>query len=161
MLMQIEVREMTIEEAPAVVDYFHSSTPEHLETLGVDPTRLPPINEWIARLERDFGDPASKRRGFLVSWLVDDDLVGFSSCDKIEFGEQANMHLHVVRPSQRQLGIGTNCVRQSVEIFFENLQLKRLFCEPNAFNIGPNRTLQKAGFTYVKTYMTNPGPLNY
>jgi hypothetical protein len=41
------------------------------------------------------------------------------------------------------------------------LKLKSLFCEPNAFNIGPNRTLQKAGFKYVKTHMTVPGPLNF
>jgi hypothetical protein len=33
--------------------------------------------------------------------------------------------------------------------------------EPNAFNAAPNRTLQRAGFRYVKTHMTVPGPLNY
>ena len=41
------------------------------------------------------------------------------------------------------------------------LKLKRLFCEPNAFNVAPNRTLQKAGFKYLKTHMTVPGPLNF
>ena len=51
--------------------------------------------------------------------------------------------------------------RQSVDLYFEMLQLKRLFCEPNAFNVAPNRTLQKAGFSYVKTHMTVPGPLNF
>jgi len=159
--MQIEVREMTLEEAPAVINYFHASTPEHLEMLGVDPTRLPPAKEWLEGLEREFGEPISRRRRFFVSWIVDDGLAGFSSCDKIRYGEQANMHLHVLNPTQRQLGIGTKCVRQSAELYFEKLQLKRLFCEPNAFNTGPNRTLQKAGFAYVKTHMTNPGPLNY
>ena len=46
-------------------------------------------------------------------------------------------------------------------IYFERLKLKRLFCEPNAFNVAPNRTLQKAGFKYLKTHMTVPGPLNF
>ena len=41
------------------------------------------------------------------------------------------------------------------------LKLKSLFCEPHAFNIGPNRTLQKAGFKYLKTHMTVPGPYNF
>jgi hypothetical protein len=36
-----------------------------------------------------------------------------------------------------------------------------LFCEPNAFNVAPNRTLQRAGFKYVKTHMTVPGLLNF
>lgn len=30
-----------------------------------------------------------------------------------------------------------------------------------AFNVAPNRTLQSVGFSYVKTYETVPGPLNY
>ncbi|MDU6731579.1 MAG: GNAT family N-acetyltransferase, partial [Bradyrhizobium sp.] len=36
-----------------------------------------------------------------------------------------------------------------------------LFCEPHAYNTAPNRALQKAGFRYVKTYKTVPGPMNY
>ena len=62
---------------------------------------------------------------------------------------------------RRNGGAGAPCVQQSVNIYFETLRLKRLFCEPNAFNIAPNRTLQKAGFKYLKTHMTVPGPLNY
>ena len=50
-------------------------------------------------------------------------------------------------------------MRRSVAIYFEALRLKRLFCEPNAFNVAPNRAPQK-GFKYVKTHMTVPGPLN-
>jgi RimJ/RimL family protein N-acetyltransferase len=71
------------------------------------------------------------------------------------------MHLHVVDPGDRRCGVGVECVRRSVEIYFERLKLKNLFCEPNAFNVAPNRTLQKAGFKYIKTYMTVPGALNY
>jgi len=96
-----------------------------------------------------------------VIWLEDGRAVGFSSCDKIILCEQANMHLHVADPVRRQQGVGTECVLQSVAIYFDRLNLKRLFCEPNAFNVGPNRTLQKAGFKYLKTHMTVPGPLNY
>lgn len=71
------------------------------------------------------------------------------------------MHLHVADAGQRTKGIGAACVAKSVEIYFRELKLKRLFCEPNAFNVGPNRTLQKAGFKYLKTHMTVPGPLNF
>ena len=49
----------------------------------------------------------------------------------------------------------------SVDLYFERLQLKQLFCEPHAYNIAPNRALQKAGFRYLKTYKTVPGPMNY
>lgn len=98
---------------------------------------------------------------FFVTWLLDDRAVGFSSCDKILFGECANMHLHVADPVRRTKGVGAACVSKSVEIYFRKLKLKQLFCESNAFNVAPNRTLQKAGFKYLKTYMTVPGPLNF
>ena len=159
--MEILVREMALAETHLVIDYFHQATPEHLDMLGVDPTRLPTPDAWHKRLQQDFSLPVEERRGFLLTWLLDGHAVGFLSCDKIVFSERANMHLHVTEPSHRQRGIGAECVRRGVDICFERLKLKSLFCEPNAFNVGPNRTLQRAGFKYVKTHMTVPGPLNY
>lgn len=159
--MNLTVREMTFDECGIVVGYFHGSTAEHLEMLGVDPTRLPPRAVWHERLKAEFARPIEERQVFYVIWLLDGEAVGFSSCDKIVFGERAHMHLHVAVPSRRRQGIGAECVRRSVDIYFDRLKLKTLFCEPNAFNVAPNRTLQKAGFRYVKTHMTVPGPLNY
>ncbi len=157
----VSVREMTLGETETVVRYFHGATPEFLEMLGVDPTRLPRPDAWREHFAREFALPAEQRQAVFVVWIVDDAIVGMSSCDKIVPGERANMHLHVVVPNLRQRGIGTDAVRASADLYFAKFSLKRLFCEPNAFNAGPNRTLQKAGFRYVKTHMTVPGPLNY
>ena len=158
--MTLTVREMVGTEFDLVVEYFLKSTPEHLEMLGVDPTRLPTPESWHERFRRESTQPIEQRSWIVVIWLLDNRPVGFSSSDKITYGEQANMHLHVTDPEQRKRGIGVTCVRRSVDIYFELLKLKRLFCEPNAFNVAPNRTLQKAGFKYLKTHMTVPGPLN-
>jgi RimJ/RimL family protein N-acetyltransferase len=159
--MQLNVREMTFGEVNFVIDYFCSSTPEYLDMMGVDPSRLMTREVWLARLESEFALPVEKRQLFPVIWLMDDEPVGYSSCDRIEFGERANMHLHVVRPELRRQGIGTECVKQSVEIYFRKFRLKQLFCQPYALNVQAHRTLQKAGFRYVKTYLTVPGPINY
>lgn len=159
--MSLIVREMAAAETDLIVEYFLNSTPEHLEMLGVDPTRFPPAASWRERLRRECALPGEQRNLLPVIWLSDDQPIGFSTSDKIVFGEQANMHLHVIDPGRRQQGTGAECVRRSVELYFEKLQLKRLFCEPNAFNVAPNRTLQKAGFRYLKTHMTVPGPLNF
>jgi RimJ/RimL family protein N-acetyltransferase len=159
--MVLTVREMTSSEVDLIIQYFQNSTPEHLETLGVDPTRLPPVESWRERLRRECTLSIEQRSVVLVIWLLGDQPIGFSSSDKIRYGEQAHMHLHVVDPERRSQGIGAEGVRRSVEIYFERLKLKRLFCEPNAFNVAPNRALQKAGFKYLKTHMTVPGPLNY
>ena len=159
--MNLRVREMQLAEVDLVIDYFHGSTAEHLEMLGVDPTRLPSRSQWRQMYELDFAQPIEKRRNVLVLWESDATPIGFSSADKIVYGAQAYMHLHVVEPNKRHSGFGEMCVRKSVEIYFDLLKLERLYCEPNAFNVAPNRTLQKAGFKYVKTHNTVPGPLNF
>jgi RimJ/RimL family protein N-acetyltransferase len=150
--MALTVREMMGSEVNIIIQYFQNATPEHLETLGVDPSRLPPTESWRERLQRECTLPIEQRTVMLVIWLAD---------DQIRYGEQAHMHLHVTDPERRHQGTGVECVRRSVDIYFERLKLKRLFCEPNAFNVPPNRTLQKAGFKYLKTHMTVPGPLNF
>jgi RimJ/RimL family protein N-acetyltransferase len=159
--MPPHVRELQPAETDVVIDYFLGATPEHLEMLGVDPSRLPPAETWRKRFAADLSMPPQQRKNFALIWLLGEQPIGFSSCDKIVVGEQANMHLHILHADNRRRGLGVQCVRGSVAIYFERLRLKRLFCEPNAFNVAPNRTLQRAGFTYLKTHMTVPGPLNY
>lgn len=159
--MQPVVRSIVAAESDLIVDYFHNATPEHLEMMGVDPTRLPPREAWRERYRRELELPDEKRSSIMLLWLVGDAPVGFSTASDIVYGEHAKMHLHVFEPERRKCGIGVACVRRSVGIYFDVLRLQRLYCEPNAFNVAPNRTVQKAGFRYLKTYMTVPGPLNY
>lgn len=159
--MALVIREMALDEVDVIIDYFHGSTVEHLEMLGVDPTRLPSPQAWRERYFGEYEKPVQDRSMMLVIWELDGVAFGFSTSDEIVYGEQAHMHLHVVDPHRRRSGLGSACVRETVELYCETLALKRLFCEPNAFNVAPNRTLQSAGFKYAKTYMTVPGPLNY
>ena len=159
--MTLTVREMMGSEADVIIEYFRRATPEYLEILGVDPSRLPPPQSWRERFQRESALPIEQRGWIAVIWLVEGQPVGFSTSDKIIYGEQANMHLHVIDPERRNRGIGAEGVRRSADIYFERLKLKRLFCEPNAFNVAPNRALQKAGFKYLKTHMTVPSRINY
>ena len=58
-------------------------------------------------------------------------------------------------------GMGVEFVRLSINYFFNNYKLQKLYCEPYAFNPAPNKTLAKAGFRFVKNYRTTPGWLNF
>lgn len=158
---KLAVRQMELGEVDHILDYFYSSTPEHLETLGVDPTRFPNREKWEQYYGRDYALPIEQRTSFNLIWLSDENPIGFSTADTIRYGVEAKMHLHVTSAENRHHGVGAECVRLSVDLYFEALKLQRLICEPNALNVAPNRTLQKAGFKYVKTHYTVPGALNY
>ena len=71
------------------------------------------------------------------------------------------MHLHILERSWRRRGLGTSFVKVSASKYFEVFELKNLYCEPNALNAAPNRTLQRAGFTYLFSHETVPGPINF
>lgn len=159
--MQLVVREMHVDEVGLVPAYFHASTPGRLEQLGVDPTRLPSPDAWRQRYVDELARPVSQRSVLLALWELDGAPLGFSTADRIVYGEQAHMHLHILAPDRRGSGLGSRCVRETVQLYLDQLQLKRILCEPNALNVAPNRALQAAGFRYVKTHRTVPGPLNY
>ncbi|NPU69385.1 GNAT family N-acetyltransferase [Bradyrhizobium sp. 83012] len=159
--MTLDVREMELAETALVIDYFYSSSIEQLDLMGIDPTRMPTRPVWAGLFKTLYELPLPERAALLVVWRLDGRPIGFSSCDRIVFGSRAHMHLHVTEPELRGRGLGTECVRRSIDLYFERLRLKQLFCEPHAYNIAPNRALQKAGFRYLKTYKTVPGPMNY
>jgi RimJ/RimL family protein N-acetyltransferase len=148
--MDLAVREMKIEEVGLIIDCFHQSSPEHLLALGVDRARLPDPVRWRERYASQYGLPVEKRKTFLVLWASDGQPIGFSTADRIIHRQEAFIHLHILSADQRKKGRGTACLRDTIRIYFEALALQRIFCEPNAFNVAPNRTLQSVGFKYVK-----------
>jgi hypothetical protein len=82
-------REMKLLEVDLIINYFHESSPEYLSSLGVDPAKLPAPAKWRALYEYEYSQPIEKRKTFLVIWESDDTAIGFSTTDKIVFGQEA------------------------------------------------------------------------
>jgi RimJ/RimL family protein N-acetyltransferase len=156
----LTVREMELAEVAVRIDYFHNATDDHLRTLGVDRALLPSRAAWHEFYELDYARPIRDRVSYSLLWEFADEIVGFSSVDQTRFGTDAFMHLHILNPTQRRGGMGAQFVQKSAATYFRVLELRQLFCQPNAFNVAPNRTLQRAGFRYVCTKHMTPSPIN-
>jgi RimJ/RimL family protein N-acetyltransferase len=152
---------MSLQDVEFRIRYFHEASDQYLTSLGVDRKLLPNPATWRAFHERDCELPPAERENYALLWELDDHPVGFSSLDRIVFGAQAFMHLHIVDESSRRRGLGTEFVKKSADVYFQIFDLERLYCEPNALNVAPNRTLQRAGFTYLFSHETVPGPINF
>ena len=151
---------MELADFEVPVAYFHNATDEHLDRLGVDRSRLPCPDAWRASFEQNLARPLEDRSQYGLVWEVDGTLVGFSTADQIRFRAEAHMHLHIIDAGRRASGLGTEFVRLTAVHLCDVLQLKQLYCEPNAFNVAPNRTLQRAGFKYVCSRESRPSPIN-
>jgi ribosomal-protein-alanine N-acetyltransferase len=159
--MQIKVREIEPNDIEKIVDYFVNSDAEFLNAMGADKSKFPEREEWIEKLESEFEKIYKKKESYFIIWLIDDQPVGHSNINKIEFGNIATMHLHLWGNDKRKNGLGLDFLRLTVPYYFKNFRLEKLICEPYSGNIAPNRVLQKLGFELVRTYDTTPGWLNF
>lgn len=157
----LSVRELRASDLDRLIAYWTTAEPDFLTGMGVDLAKMPSREQWMEMLSRQLTQTFEEKQSYAIIWLLDGQPVGHSNVGKIEFGVQAYMHLHLWRSDLRQQGIGADLVRLTLPWYFENLQLQTLFCEPYAHNPAPNRTLQKVGFEFVKTYTGIPGWLNF
>jgi RimJ/RimL family protein N-acetyltransferase len=156
----ITVREMAPQDVDIRIRYFHDAPDEYLGLLGVERALLPRQDAWRDSYQMDYERPLPERENYALLWELDDEPVGFSTLDRISYGNHAFMHLHITQEPKRRRGLGTQFVVKSTNVYFDMFELKRLYCEPNALNVAPNRTLQRAGFTYLFSHDVVPGPIN-
>ncbi len=158
--MKSEIKEMSIEEIPLMVNYFVDADRAFLLGMGADKSKLPSKEEWIAKLEADLIKSAKEKEFYYLTWLVDGKAIGHCNINKIDYANKAFMHLHLWNPDKRKKGVGSQLVKMSIPIFFKEFELKKLLCEPFAYNPAPNKVLQKLGFRFIKAYETTPGWIN-
>jgi hypothetical protein len=157
----LKVRETTQEDITYFVNYWLDATPEFLTGMGVDLGKKPSKKQLVDLVSSQFGMPMEIRKSYFLTWLINDEPVGCSNVNQIEFGKQAFIHLHLYQGANRRKGLGTEFVKKSLPFYFEHLNLQQLFCEPYALNPAPNKTVEKIGFEFVKKYKTIPGASNF
>ena len=140
-----------------MLDYFLTADDAFLMGMGVDPRLLPDKETWLKRLLPDLERDHQEQQAYFLVWIYNGESIGHSNINKIKFGEEAYLHLHIWRPDFRRAGLGAEFVKQSAQIFIKTFRLKRLLCEPWAGNPAPNRVLLKAGFRFIRSYRTVPG----
>lgn len=158
---QLRVRPLEHNDISLIADYWLLSDHDFMRSMGVDIEKLPNRENFSAMLEKQLQKPLEQKMAYALIWEVDGKAVGHSNVNGIEYGKQATMHLHLWKALQRRKGMGTELVKQSLPFYFNDLELKALWCEPYALNPAPNKTLEKVGFSFVKRYTTVPGSINF
>jgi len=158
---KLSVREMQESDIELITQYWLQADPSFLTGMGVDLSKVPLKGEWIQMLKEQLSQPIEEKKSYCIIWLDGGIPIGHSNVNKIKFGEEAYMHLHLWKISKRKKGFGSDLVRKTLPYFFEKLKLKKLYCEPFALNPAPNKTLEKIGFSFEKEYLTTPGWLNF
>lgn len=157
----IAVRRITSSDTDLVANYWSQADEAFLKGMGADINLVPSREALKNMLSTQIGQDFPEKQAYCLIWLIDGKPVGHCNVNKIRFGENASMHLHLWDQSTRRRGFGMELVKECLPYFFKDLQLKMLYCEPYALNQAPNKTLEKVGFKFVREYMTIPGSLNF
>ena len=158
--VKLSVRQLEVSDFENIVDYFLKSNDNFLLSMGVDISKLPSREAWLNILMSDFYLPAEKKSFYYIIWLMNNEPVGHSNINKIVLGEEAYMHLHLWQTEARKKGLGLDFLKLTLPYYFHTFKLKILYCEPSAVNAAPNKTLEKLGFDFIKSYDTIPGWIN-
>ncbi len=158
---KIKVRDLTIDDIKFIADYWLTSDPDYLISIGVDLSKLPTRKGLTKMLTSQINLPDSKKSSLAMILEINGIPSGHCNVNGIVYGQQATMHLHLWTSDNRQKGLGTMMVLKSLPTFFDRLKLKVLYCEPYALNSAPNRTLEKIGFEFIRRFVTVPGSLNF
>ena len=159
--MSLSVREMKKSDIQFIIDYFINADAEFLKGMGADKRKLPNRTAWLKKLIIEFEKPNEQKEYYYIIWLMDNQPIGHSNINQIEFGKTATMHLHLWKSQSRKSGLGIEYVKQSIPLYFKNFKLKKLICEPYAKNIAPNKVLHKLGFEFIRAYETIPGGISF
>lgn len=159
--MNLSVSEPNKSDIYKIVDYFTHSETTFLKGMGADKSKLPDRNQWIQKLQIERKKIYSQKSNYYIIWLLNNQAIGHSNANSIRFGESATMHLHIWHNKTRKTGLGMEFLHLTIPFYYENLNLKKLICEPYSKNRAPNKTLKKFGFEFVRTYPTTTGPINF
>jgi RimJ/RimL family protein N-acetyltransferase len=157
----LSVKELDQGDITLVADYWSQAEPHHLTGMGVDLSKLPSRDSFVKMLADQLKLPLNLRQSYCTIWLANGQAIGHCNVNKVVFGREAYMHLHLWDAKRRHHGLGASLVRHSLKLFFSRLELEDLYCEPYALNPAPNAVLAKVGFTFVKRYRTVPGYINF
>jgi RimJ/RimL family protein N-acetyltransferase len=150
-MSKLRVRPLQLSDIPKIVNYWASTSPEDLERMGADSSKIPSTSEFEQSLRRIYETHERDAKTYYLIWMVDEMAVGFSSLKNIVIGKSGEMHLHIWEPSMRGRGYGANFFCLSAVEFFRRFELEKIKCEPRASNPFPNGMLRKIGFPLVGT----------
>lgn len=157
----LSAREIQKQDLDALSSYWVNADHAFLRALGADPAKIPAKDVLMSMIAEQLSQSYEEKKAYCIIWLFDDKAIGHSNVNKIKFGEEAFMHLHIWQSECRTKGLGVELMKMSLPYFFKNLKLQKLFCEPYALNPAPNKALARAGFDFIKEYVTTPGWINF
>jgi hypothetical protein len=136
------IRDLQESDIQNVVTYWHGSSAEHLDYLGIDRQLLGSPENTYARFHGALrsGDPDQSHIAFAVT--LDGEFVGYTLLNR--YGPLVNYsHWHITDARCRAAGLSTALYAHRIRTYFDTTPIARLIHQTRTRNIGVNRMLDR------------------
>jgi hypothetical protein len=134
-----DLREADIED---VVRYWHESSAEHLECLGIDRERLGSADDTHARFRDALPTGDTRQANIAFALTLDGEFAGYTLLNR--YGPETNYsHWHITDARRRAAGLSTALYPHRIRIYFDAAPIERLIHQTRTRNVGVNRMLDK------------------
>lgn len=136
------LRDLSIVDLSAIVDYWLLSPEEHLAFMGVDRELLGSAKAVHTRFQNSIptGDP--NQRTISLAITLDEKLVGYTLLNRY-FAHVNYSHWHIIVPNLRAKGLSTALYPFRIKAYFDLAPISQLIHQTRTRNIGVNRVLDK------------------
>ena len=114
---KLSVREIQQKDIELIINYWLNADKAFLENMGVDVNKMPTRESWVNMLSQQLYQSYHEKKSYCIIWQVDGKAAGHSNVNKIIFGQEAFMHLHLWKKDIRKSGLGTELVKMTLPYF--------------------------------------------
>ena len=147
----ISLRDISEQDIPLVLNYWYRSPPGYIESMGVDPAKLP--SETL--MEKGLRDKCRQNLELLTSKssalviLYKGQPIGVHTLFPVTEGDSGIFHAHIWNPDLRRRGLAMHTYPMACQRFMRRFNLKRILFKTPAQNIGAIRVKQKLGIRQI------------
>lgn len=146
-LSEVSVREFRLEDLPALVDYWLNTPEEVWIARGVDKSKIPSRERHYDGYQKAFAEKGGVPNQVTV--LYRGQPIGTHLLNNLIQNESGLFHAHFWDESSRGKGIAVFSYLMACDVFFKNLELKKIIFKTPKINIPPNRVKEKIGIPCI------------
>jgi RimJ/RimL family protein N-acetyltransferase len=161
MISNIGVRDLTRDDIPLVVDYWYAASEAFLDSMCIDPAKLPKRAELEVAMARNASlvERGGASRSTVLVVTCDQRPVGIHSANDVVPGATASFHAHIWHPELRGRGIAQVSYPAAWRVFFDRFDLQSMMFKTAASNQRSVGALQNLGLSFVGEEETSDGVL--
>jgi RimJ/RimL family protein N-acetyltransferase len=154
---ELTIRDIEEADVPAIVDYWYTSDPAYLRSIGVEVAKIAarPREEMERRFLSSIPRPGSETDHPTFVVASGDEVIAYTNLN-IKSADEAYTHVHILKEELRSKGLASFLFLPMIRLFFSRFPIEKVVFQASPENEKVNGLIQRFGLMPQKVYLSNP-----